>query len=130
MGAASPFLRSSLTVTSARSPRTCSRPRKRKVPLNPLGAGTPGQAQGAWRRRGGGAAHQRRGGARTLSPSLPRDPTGRFPHFLPPGSGPRVATPSAALSDCRARRGSWTPARGGADTRQDRCSPQRRAPRS
>lgn len=105
MGAASPFLRSSLTVTFARSPSTCSRPWKRKVQLNPLGAGTRGQAQGAWRRRAGGAAHQRRGGARTLSPGLPGDPTGSSPHFLPRGSGPRVATPSAAPAEAERTHG-------------------------
>lgn len=113
MGAASPFLRSSLTVTFARSPSTCSRPRKRKVQLNPLGAGTRGQAQGAWRRRAGGAALQRRRGARTLSPGLPGDRTGRSPHFLPRGSGPRVTTPSAAPAEAERTHGRTGVARKG-----------------
>lgn len=68
---------------------------KARVWPSPLGAAARGQAQGAWRRRGG---------ARTLRPGLPGDWTGHSWHFLPRGCRPWAAAPSAEATDCRARR--------------------------
>lgn len=113
-----PSLGSTATVTSQELPRTLARPRKRSGPADLVWAATRGQAGGVWRRRGGGSAGQRRGGARTPRPGLPWDLAGHCVCFLRLGYLRLAITRSAE------------PAERTPDAWRDRCSLQPQAPHS
>lgn len=105
-GAAAPSRRPAVTVTSARSPRTCSRPRTRRGLAAPAGQRLAGRPRA---HRGSAGERARRAPA---SPGI--------------GLAAESSEPPGVLP---ARRRRWNPCRPDSQKR-DRCSPHLRALRS